>query len=144
MAQLLLQLELCSPGILSNTVEINVMQSFYNLKLRTKLMSVFVLFGFIMLLIGLVGIYGQNRLNDMLDSMYDNELVVIAEVSEANMQAIYYDRNVHEYVLQDEKAEMDALKQEMSGHEKTMKELLDKYRKTELTTEKKEDFFLVS
>ncbi|MDG4606380.1 MAG: methyl-accepting chemotaxis protein, partial [Candidatus Contendobacter sp.] len=115
------------------------MQSFYNLKLRTKLMSVFVLFGFIMLLIGLVGIYGQNRLNDMLDSMYDNELVVIAEVSEANMQAIYYDRNVHEYVLQDEKAEMDALKQEMSGHEKTMKELLDKYRKTELTAAEKED-----
>ncbi|MFZ1830464.1 MAG: MCP four helix bundle domain-containing protein, partial [Candidatus Competibacteraceae bacterium] len=108
-----------------------------SMKLSTKLISLFSVIALIMAAIGLIGMRGQNTINNMLESMYNDDLVPIVDIANANIQAIYHNRNVYYYVVEDERSKMDAIKKVMDANEAKMKELLDKYRKTFLTEPEK-------
>ncbi|MER2601087.1 MAG: methyl-accepting chemotaxis protein [Candidatus Competibacter phosphatis] len=108
-----------------------------SMKLSTKLISLFSVITLIMVAIGLIGVRGQGAINDMLNSMYDNNLAPIVNIANANMQAIYHNRNVYYYAVEEERSKMADIKKGMDTQEAKMKELLDKYRKTSLTEPEK-------
>ncbi|MFP5212493.1 MAG: MCP four helix bundle domain-containing protein, partial [Acidobacteriota bacterium] len=114
------------------------MKGFRNLRIGTKLMSSFLLVALIAGFVGCLGIVELSRMNHLLDGMYDNNLVPITEIAHANMQAIYHNRAVYDYVLESEKPEMDKVKTAMDGYAARMKEYLDRYRKTEITEKERE------
>ncbi|MFJ5235637.1 methyl-accepting chemotaxis protein [Pseudomonas neuropathica] len=87
---------------------------------------------FITLIIALVGLVGGNNINTMLNEMYANNLVPIKDVANANMQAIYHNRGLYDYLISD-KVELDKIVEGMDRNKAKMTELLDKYAKTYLT-----------
>ncbi|MGL4907211.1 MAG: MCP four helix bundle domain-containing protein, partial [Plesiomonas sp.] len=74
-----------------------------------------------------------STINDMLNNMYLNQLVPITDVANANMQAIYYHRELFNYVIEAKQSEMDRITGVMDKYETQMMALLNKYRATELT-----------
>jgi len=85
------------------------------------------------LVVGVFGLSRVSQLNDLLTDMYDNNLVPIADVSNANMQAIYVNRSLYDYVIETDKTEMDKIAGQIKKYQGRMTELLAKYRKTQLT-----------
>ena len=90
------------------------------------------------LAVGLFGLAQTAKVNDMLNAMFDNNLTPIADVANANMQAIYHNRAMLTYVAEDEAPRRVQLLDGMRKHEQRMHALLDKYRKTFLTPKEKE------
>ncbi|QLG88640.1 methyl-accepting chemotaxis protein [Chitinibacter bivalviorum] len=111
---------------------------FSNIKYSVKLAALVVLAIASALFISWRGIAATSQVNDMLNSMYDNNLVPIKDVANANMQAIYNNRGLLRYIIADQNADMDKIAARMAEEEKAMHELLDKYRKTQLTPEEVE------
>jgi methyl-accepting chemotaxis protein len=114
------------------------MKWFYDLKIITKLLSGFFFVAMIAGVIGYAGISNIKTINRLLDNMYDHNLVPIHDISGANMQAIYQNRSVYDYLIETDLAEMDKIRKDMDVYEAKMKEFLDKYRKTDLTEKEKE------
>ena len=78
-----------------------------SIKLRLSLLLVALLttmFG-----MGLSQKQSSTTINDMLNSMYLNQLVPITDVANANMQAIYHHREVFNYVIEAKQSEMDRI-----------------------------------
>ncbi|MFW9265624.1 methyl-accepting chemotaxis protein [Pseudomonas sp. NR3] len=91
----------------------------------------------ITLIIALVGLAGGNNINTMLNEMYANNLVPIKDVANANMQAIYHNRALYDYLISD-KTELDKIVENMDRNKAKMAGLLDKYNKTYLTDREKD------
>ena len=89
------------------------------------------------LAIGLFGVSRTAQVNDMLNAMYDTNLTPIADVANANMQAIYHNRAMLTYTAEDAPPVRAKLLEGMKKHEERMHLLLDKYRKTFLTPQEK-------
>ncbi|MBA4108273.1 MAG: hypothetical protein C0487_01570 [Leptothrix sp. (in: Bacteria)] len=110
-----------------------VMEFFRKARISSRMLVLAILSGLLTLAVGIVGLTQSSRINDMLNGMYDNNLVPVADIANANMQAIYHHRAMLTYVAQ---PDGEVMKRIAAGAEKNlakMKELLDKYRKTELT-----------
>ncbi|HEX9079619.1 MAG TPA: methyl-accepting chemotaxis protein, partial [Desulfuromonadaceae bacterium] len=88
--------------------------------------------------LGILGMNNIGKLNTMMGEVYNDSLVPIVDIANANMEAIYHNRALYTYVIEKQKPEMDKIKAEMDKHEAGMKELLDRYRKTKLTDKEKE------
>ena len=80
---------------------------FKNLNLSRKFISGFLVTAFFTLVVGILGISNAGSINDMLNSMYENNLVPIKDVANANMQAIYHNRDLYDYIIETDKAGMD-------------------------------------
>lgn len=111
---------------------------FGKMNLATKFISGFLVTALVTLLVGIVGISNMGTINTMLNNLYDNNLVPIEDVANANMQAIYHNRGLYDYVIEAEKPDMDRISKEMDERENKFKELLEKYSKTQLTDPEKE------
>ena len=105
--------------------------------IKMRLMIAFLLVNLILIGVGFYGKQNTSTLNDMLDDMYLNMLLPIKDLSNANMQAIYHNRSLFDYVIEPTKPGMDAIASKMDGFEQKMNELLNKYRATELTEPEK-------
>jgi methyl-accepting chemotaxis protein len=91
----------------------------------------------ITLVIAVVGLSSANNINSMLNDMYTNNLVPIKDVANANMQAIYHNRALYDYLISD-KVELNEITEHVEKNKAKMVELLDKYRQTYLTDREKE------
>lgn len=109
------------------------MSWFYNLKISAKLLSSFLFMTGLVVFVGWLGMSNISTINGMLSDVYNDNLVPITDIANANMEAIYNNRELYLYIIEKEKSEMDKVKVEMDKNEAKMKELLDKYRKTKLT-----------
>ncbi len=107
------------------------------MNLSTKLISGFLATSLITLLVGVTGISNIGTLNATIEDLYDNNLLPIKDVANANMQAIYHNRDLYDYVIEGQKSGMDQIARRMNDHEAQMKALLETYRKTELTEPEK-------
>ncbi|MCL4694265.1 MAG: MCP four helix bundle domain-containing protein, partial [Candidatus Hydrogenedentes bacterium] len=79
-------------------------------KLSTKL---FIGFSLLLVVAGLMAFFGvsnMGKINTMLNAMYDNNLMPIAHISEANGQSIAKNRALYRIVLEDDVAAMAELK----------------------------------
>jgi methyl-accepting chemotaxis protein len=111
------------------------MNSFSKFRIGTRMLVLASLSGLLTLLVGIVGLTQSSKINDMLNSMYDNNLVPIADIANANMQAIYHHRAMLTYVAEPDREAMKRIEADAAQNLAKMKELLDKYRKTQLTAE---------
>jgi methyl-accepting chemotaxis protein len=68
------------------------------------------------------GLMQGSKINDMLNSMYDYNLVPIADVANANMQAIYHHRAMLTYVAEPDREVMKRIEAEAGKNLAKMKE----------------------
>ena len=76
-----------------------------------RLMLAFLLVNLILIGVGFYGKQNTSTVNDMLNDMYLNMLIPIKDLSNANMQAIYHNRSLFDYVIEPTKPGMDAIAQ---------------------------------
>jgi methyl-accepting chemotaxis protein len=107
------------------------------LNIRNKLLLELAVILILMAIIGGIGIYGANAINNMINNMYLNNLQPIRQVAVANQYLIYYERDLLAHVNANDNATMDQLVMAMNADEKQMKALLDEYRLTDLTDREK-------
>ncbi|WPC71833.1 MCP four helix bundle domain-containing protein [Aeromonas hydrophila] len=107
------------------------------LSIKTRLIVSFLLLNLILIGVGLYGKQNTNTINDMLNDMYLNILTPITDVANANMQAIYHNRSLFDYVIEPTQSGMDKIARDMDLHEQKMAALLDKYRATQLSEPEK-------
>ncbi len=107
------------------------------LTIRARLLCAFLASVLITLLVGLMGINTSSDLSAATDDMYQNNLIPVEDIANANMQAIYMNRELFEYIIEDQKPGMDKIKQRIDEHHKLYKQLIDKYLATELTPPEK-------
>jgi methyl-accepting chemotaxis protein len=88
--------------------------------------------------IGLFGVLQTSKVNDMLNGLYEHNLTPMADIANANMQAIYHHRSMYIYIAEADAAVMAKLLDGKKKNEERMTALLDKYRKTDLTPKEKE------
>ena len=103
------------------------------ISVRSRLTFLAVLGAVISIIIGMVGIAAAGNVNDRLSDMYANNLLPVADLGNANMQAIYHNRALLSYVIETKQADMDKIGVTMTAFETQMNALINKYRKTELT-----------
>ena len=108
------------------------------LTIRTRLLGAFLVSVLITLLVGLMGISAVSELSAATDDTYQNNLIPIKDVANANMQAIYMNRGLYDYVIEEQKSGMDKLKLRIDEHHQQYQQLFDKYRTTELKPAEKE------
>ena len=86
------------------------------MNLSTKLISGFLATSLITLLVGVTGISNIGTLNATIEDLYDNNLLPIKDVANANMQAIYHNRDLYDYVIEGQKSGMDQIARRMNDH----------------------------
>ncbi len=111
---------------------------FKHMNLSRKFISGFLVTAFFTLVVGVLGISNAGSVNGMLNNLYENNLIPIKDVANANMQSIYHNRGLYDYIIETDKAGMDRIAKTMDEHEAKMQELLAKYGKTQLTDPEKQ------
>ncbi|WP_318013535.1 methyl-accepting chemotaxis protein [Paucibacter sp. Y2R2-4] len=102
--------------------------------IRTRLIGLSLISILFTLAVGLFGINQVGKVNHLVNEMFASDLITVADVANANMQAIYHNRALYAYVIESEQSGMDKVGQTMQGYEAGMHKVLEKYRKTNLTT----------
>ncbi|MBY0446963.1 MAG: MCP four helix bundle domain-containing protein [Burkholderiales bacterium] len=98
-----------------------------------RLLAGFLSCALITLILGVLGFLSAASMQELTTNMHDNQLTPIADLANANMQAIYHHRAVYAITLETDDAKMAKISDGMKANEKKLKELLDKYRATSLT-----------
>jgi methyl-accepting chemotaxis protein/methyl-accepting chemotaxis protein-1 (serine sensor receptor) len=111
------------------------MEFFRKARISSRMLVLAVLSGLLTLAVGIVGLTQSSRINNMLNDMYAENLVPVADIANANMQAIYHHRAMLTYVAQSDREVMKRVAADAENNLVKMKALLDKYRKTQMTPE---------
>jgi methyl-accepting chemotaxis protein len=109
---------------------------FKNLRIFAKLTSAFFLCAVITLVIGLMGMNGNGRLGDMVESLFSNNLASVTETDRVLYNTLYFDHDLYQLLTRKVSGapsdELDNLVQDIA----LRKELIDKsfavYRQTPL------------
>ena len=104
-----------------------------NLRTRTRLLGAFASAALITLMIGLLGINSTSQQVAVSHDMYDNQLLPIQSLSNANKQLLHLSRNAVEYVIQSEPAVAADLRARMDKRINNYKDLMAQYTATDLT-----------
>lgn len=116
------------------------MRWFYNFKISRKL---FTSFAAIILLTGVVGFVGLNNMaeiNRMLNEMYEMHMVGLASNQDANINLVYYDRALRNYILATDEADRQQRLSDMNRYENNFREKMKEVEKTLVTEEGKQQF----
>ncbi len=98
---------------------------FYNLTTIKKLTLGFSLICATMGFVGYMGIRGMVNLHDMMEEMYERDLIGLSEVKDANANLIYVGRAVRQAVLEDDERERQA--QRIDEYAADLREHLDAF-----------------
>lgn len=98
------------------------MRWFTNLKLRTRLILAFLLTALITAVVGLVGLTNMGSINGMTRSIYQEDLLGLSQIKEANYQLMYVARNNRNLALADTQARKD----QVIGEIRDAAQLVDK------------------
>ncbi|WP_342130832.1 methyl-accepting chemotaxis protein [Hydrogenophaga sp. OTU3427] len=107
------------------------------LRIRARLIAAFAITTLITLLIGLLGMSSTDHQARAMSSMYSNQLEPIADVSSANIQALYINRDLYHYVIASDRAAKDQVKAHIAERINEYRRLFTKYKATELAPEEK-------
>ena len=108
-----------------------------NVTIKVRLLAAFFLLAVLMSFQGWYGARQIAIVNNMLNSMYENNLVPIASVANANMQAIYHNRALLLYVIEPDSGKMSEISKSMDANEQQMMKLMAEYRATFLSEPEK-------
>jgi len=109
------------------------MSTLNSISIRTRLLGLLIASALLTLVVGVFGVTRTAEVNDMLNAMYDDNLVPVADIANANMQAIYHNRSLYDLVIEPDAQAMDRIAERMDGHIAKLNQLLGAYRKTALT-----------
>jgi methyl-accepting chemotaxis protein len=104
-----------------------------NVRTRTRLLGAFASTALITLVIGLLGINSTSQQAAVSSDMYDNQLLPIQNLSNANMQLLHLSRNALEHANQSEPAVAADLRARMDKRMNNYKDLMAQYTATVLT-----------
>jgi methyl-accepting chemotaxis protein len=110
------------------------MNWFYNLKVTSKLLLAFILVSAITATVGIMGIHNMAEINAMADKMYQNDLLGLSYVKEANINLVYIGRAEKNLLLATSQEERETHRANIAKYKQSFQECLDKTRKT-LSTE---------
>ncbi|HVN47525.1 MAG TPA: MCP four helix bundle domain-containing protein, partial [Bacteroidota bacterium] len=96
------------------------MQWFYDLKTRTKIISSFLIVCAITAIVGFIGISNMGKINSTVETMYNDHLMGISENKDANINLIYYDRALRNYVLSRTQEDREKYIQSMAAYKDSM------------------------
>ncbi|UYL07419.1 methyl-accepting chemotaxis protein [Bdellovibrio sp. SKB1291214] len=103
------------------------------LRLSTKLILSFIFISIFVVAMGAIGLYAGKQLFTSIQNMNDNNLIPMTDLSNANMNAIYHNRELYDLVLSRDSKEIDESVKAIEVYKTKINALLDKYRKTFLT-----------
>ncbi|MBI1938319.1 MAG: MCP four helix bundle domain-containing protein [Ignavibacteriales bacterium] len=102
------------------------MRWFKNIKISRKLILSFIVMSIITASVGLTGIMEMSSINDMLNSLYENETLGISYMKEANINLVYFSRAEKLFLLAASSEEREKHLERMKKYEETMHNYMDK------------------
>jgi len=109
------------------------MFKFQYLKVGSRMLALAILSGLLTLLVGIAGLTQMSKIKNMLGDMYTNNLLPVADVANAKTQAIRHHRGLLTAIAEREPELAKVTLSKATVNLARMGELLDKYRKTDLT-----------
>lgn len=104
------------------------MNWFNDLKIGKKLLYSFLILSAITAIVGIQGLRGMGRINEMLDSLYKNETLGISYLKEANIDLIYYQRDESNFLLSSTALDRSLYVKQMQEDETLMNGNIEKAR----------------
>ncbi|MEJ2792204.1 MCP four helix bundle domain-containing protein [Iodobacter sp. LRB] len=89
------------------------MNWFHSWQVRSKLILSFLIVLLMLFLVALLGYSSTSKTNDLVGNMHANQLTPIKDLANANMQAIYHNRDLLRYIAETERPTMDATEKKM-------------------------------
>ncbi len=102
------------------------MEWFKNLKLGKKLVFSFLLLSALTFIVGFQGLSNMSNLNDMLNSLYQNEMQGLSFIKEGNINLINYSRAERNLLLASTQEQRDNFKNAMDGYQQDLESQLAK------------------
>jgi methyl-accepting chemotaxis protein len=104
-----------------------------NIKIGPKLIGSFLLVSAITLMIGFFGIINLEKINGIVKEMYNNHLLGISDIKEANINLICIGRSIRQSVAAKSIDERKAIFDQVTKYDLALKECLDKVEKNLVT-----------
>jgi CheY-like chemotaxis protein len=109
-----------------------------DLKIGKKLLCGFAAVIFITVLVGLAGISGLRKMDDLLVELYSSTLVPTVCANEAYTELISHNRRFYRHILSKRTEVQGEVNAQIQQNEKNIKDALAKYRTTHLTSSERE------
>ncbi len=116
------------------------MKWFFNLRIGTKLLAGFSIVCAITAVVGIQGVSDMGRINDMLNSLYENETLGISYIKEANINLIYHERAEKNFLLSSTLEQRQEFQKRLEESEKSFLDNMAK-AKPLLRTDREENIF---
>jgi methyl-accepting chemotaxis protein len=104
------------------------MKWFHDLRIATKLISVFLVLSAITVGVGMQGLYNMGTINDLLESLYQNETMGISYLKEANIDLVYFGRSQNNFLLAESVADRQKYLGRLANYESMMLANIEKAR----------------
>ncbi|MGE5364891.1 MAG: methyl-accepting chemotaxis protein [Bacteroidota bacterium] len=104
------------------------MSWFYNLKIANKLILAFSLVTLLTAFIGYMGIDNMGTINSMLNKLYAQHMLGLSDNKEANINLIYYDRALRNFILDKTQEDRDERLRNMKKYEASIRDYLSKVK----------------
>jgi methyl-accepting chemotaxis protein len=104
------------------------MKWLHDMKVGKKLLITFLFLSALTGLVGYLGITNMAQLNDMVDRIFASELMGVAHIKQANIELIYMDRSVKNFLLASSSDERQRYLVRIGEYEKGFRESLEKAR----------------
>jgi methyl-accepting chemotaxis protein len=111
-----------------------------NMKLTIRI-KLLIAFGCLIVLFAGTAVFavtGSNTLNNLIGSIYSDNLVQTSQIDQAYINFLYYSRTVRDYLLSSDPAERPAILQKMSDYKSKADGYLDAYRTNKITPKEKQ------
>lgn len=113
---------------------------FKNMKLGTKLQSIFLIISFMGFVVATLGIYNMSKIHDKAEQIYKRELMGVSYIKEANINLIYIGRARANYMLANSEEERAQFKELINTASIQLKANLDEAKKL-FSSEKAKELF---
>jgi methyl-accepting chemotaxis protein len=114
------------------------MQWLKNLKIGTKLLSSYIILLLLMGGVGYLGVSNMGMINDMLDELYNGNLVPILQIDESNIELIKFARNHYRLVISRDRSEMETYNKRIEENVANINKSLSEYATGNLNEKEKD------
>jgi methyl-accepting chemotaxis protein len=108
---------------------------FYNFSTMKKLLASFSLICVLMGVVGYLGISSMGKVNGMLNTLYERDMIGLSAIKEANIDLIYIGRGVRKVLLETDRAKAQAMAAEIDKYDRQFAEHTAAFEKTILQDE---------
>ncbi len=128
--------QLCSLAAKKNIVrKVTIMLN--KLKLGPKLIGGFMIVALFTLTIGVLGINNIGKINKLIGTLYNNHLLGISHVKEANLNMVYIGREVRNMILASTTTDRENYEKRLKSYNEVLKEELREAKKSTFNDEGK-------